>query len=184
MKKILLSIARESIKNHFLNNKSDFSSFLKENPELKDKGASFVTLTKNGNLRGCIGSIIAHRSLLDDIVSNARSSAFSDPRFPPLSFEELDQIKIEVSILTQPAALEYTDYEDLKNKINPGVDGVILKEGFQQATFLPQVWDELSSFDSFFSHLCLKAGMGSDCLQLHPEISVYQVEKVKEDEFL
>ncbi len=184
MEKILLTIARESIKNNFLNNKSDFSSFFKEYPELKENGASFVTLTKNGNLRGCIGSITAYRSLLDDVISNAQSSAFRDPRFPPLSFEELDKITIEVSILTKPQVLEYKDYEDLKNKINSGVDGVILKEGYQQATFLPQVWDELSSFDSFFSHLCLKAGMGSDCLQLHPEISVYQVEKVKEDEFL
>ncbi len=184
MEKILLEIARESIKNYFLNNKPDFSSFFKEYPELKDNGASFVTLTKNGNLRGCIGSITAYRSLLDDVISNAQSSAFRDPRFPPLSFEELDKIIIEVSILTKAKSLRYKDYEDLKTKIKPGVDGVILKEGYQQATFLPQVWDELSSFDSFFSHLCLKAGMESNCLNLHPEISVYQVIKVKEDEIL
>ncbi|MEA1912067.1 MAG: AmmeMemoRadiSam system protein A [Spirochaetota bacterium] len=184
MKTVMLKLARESIQSHFRHKRIVSSSILEEYPELEKQGASFVTLTKKGKLRGCIGSIIAHRTLFDDIISNAKSAAFNDPRFPPLSEDEFAQIRIEVSILTQPKSLDYTNKDDLKEKITMGVDGVILKSGYQQATFLPQVWEELNNFELFFSHLCNKAGLGGECLQLHPEISVYQVEKVKENDFL
>ena len=182
MKEVLLSLARASIKSYFKEEGIDTSSLLEEYPALMQKGASFVTLTQEGQLRGCIGSIIAHRSLLEDVIENARSAAFNDPRFLPLREEELKSTRIEVSVLTPPELLEYTDIEDLRSKIQVGVDGVILKDGFRQATFLPQVWDDLNDFDLFFAHLCQKAGLSSNCLHSHPEISVYQVEKVKENE--
>ena len=181
MKKVLLSLARASIKSHFAKGHVDVSLIEEEYPELLKQGASFVTLTQDGQLRGCIGSILARQSLLDDVLHNAKAAAFSDPRFLPLNEEELDATRIEVSILSEPKLLEYSDVQDLKKKIREGIDGVILKQGYHQATFLPQVWEELSDFDSFFSHLCQKAGLSLGCLQNHPDISVYQVEKVKDD---
>jgi len=184
MKEILLSLARASIKSCFTQGSMDTSSVQEEFPSLSEEGASFVTLTQDGQLRGCIGSIIAHRSLLEDVISNAQSAAFKDPRFKPLEEDELSRTRIEVSVLTPPKILEYTDIDDLRVKIKVGIDGVILKDGYHQATFLPQVWEELNDFDIFFSHLCHKAGLGMRCLESHPEISVYQVQKVEEDEIL
>lgn len=181
MKEVLLSLARASIKSHFTQGRVDVSFIEEEYPELLKQGASFVTLSQGGKLRGCIGSILARQSLLDDVLHNAKAAAFSDPRFLPLNEEELDATSIEVSVLSAPKLLEYNEVQDLKNKIRIGIDGVILKHGYHQATFLPQVWEELKDFDSFFSHLCQKANLAIGCLQSHPEISVYQVEKVKDD---
>lgn len=180
MKEILLSLARASIKSQFEGGRIDTSALIEEYPQLEESGATFVTLSQEGRLRGCIGSIIAHRSLLDDVIENARSAAFKDPRFMPLREDELERTRIEVSILSEPQALSYSDTQDLKNKIRVGIDGVILKEGNNQATFLPQVWEELKEFELFFSHLCQKAGLDAECLQGHPEIYTYQVEKVEE----
>lgn len=151
-----------------------------DNPALAEKRATFITLTQNGTLRGCIGSILPYRTLLDDLVHNAKAAAFSDPRFAPLSEQELDSTKIEVSLLTVPQSVEYRDSNDLASKIRPGRDGVILNLDGYQATFLPQVWEQLSDFASFFGHLCQKAGLGSNCVEQHPEIRTYQVEKIKE----
>ena len=184
MKDMLLIIARTSIQSYFTKEAVDADAFLVEYPVLKEQGACFVTLTQDNQLRGCIGSIIAHRSLYEDIFHNARAAAFKDPRFMPLDEEELSKTRIEVSVLTPPVLLEYSDVQDLKNKIRPGVDGVILKQQNCQGTFLPQVWADLGEFELFFSHLCQKSGLSSGCLQSHPEIHTYQVEKVKENELL
>jgi len=180
MKEVLLSLARASIKSRFLDGHVETASLVEEYPELEEPGASFVTLTQDGQLRGCIGSIIAHRSLLEDIIENAQSAAFRDPRFMPLKEEELARTRIEVSLLTPPELLEYTDLDELKSKVRVGIDGVILKHGNNQATFLPQVWEELPDFDLFFEHLCQKAGLLHSCLESHPQIHVYQVDKIKE----
>jgi AmmeMemoRadiSam system protein A len=180
MNEVLLSLARASIKSHFGEGKIDTDALIKEYPQLEQKGASFVTLTLDGHLRGCIGSIIAHRTLLEDIIHNARAAAFNDPRFRPLGQEELSGIRIEVSLLSDPQVLEYEDGEDLKSKIRPGIDGVVLRMGSKQSTFLPQVWEDLPEFEVFFSHLCQKAGLNANCFESHPEIYTYQVKKVKE----
>ena len=179
-KKILLEIARGAIVSKFNHKIIDREKLLKAYPELEEQGAVFVTLKERGNLRGCIGSLIAHRSLLDDIISNAKSAAFGDPRFPPLKERELEQIKIEVSLLSPYKELEYKDKEDLKQKIRVNIDGIILKSGSNQATFLPQVWEDIPDFDSFFVHLCNKAGLSLNCLDHHPAIYTYQVEKIEE----
>lgn len=178
---VYLQIARDVIKAHFENTQIDKNALLSIYPELSIHRASFVTLTMNGHLRGCIGSIIAHQSLLDDLISNATSAAFRDPRFPPLSRSELDEVIIEVSLLTHPEPVMYRDAVELSHIIRPDVDGVILRLGNHQATFLPQVWEELSDFESFFAHLGLKAGIGNDPLSYHPDIFTYQVEKYKEE---
>ncbi len=181
-KEILLEIARKAIEVEFNNRHIDKEYLLKKYPELKEKRAVFVTLNKkDGNLRGCIGSLIAHRTLLDDIISNAKSASFSDPRFPPLKKEELKDITVEVSLLSPYKRLQYKDIDDLKSKIRPKIDGVILKLGTHQATFLPQVWEDIPDFNSFFAHLCQKAGVSPyGCLEKHPDIFIYQVDKIEE----
>ncbi len=175
---LLLQITKDAIKSQFDGNDIDKNILLKKYPYLQEQGASFVTLTIDGTLRGCIGSLIAHRSLLDDLVQNAKAAAFEDPRFTPLNKEEFKKIHIEISLLSPPKKLPYETKEDLKNKIRPDIDGIILKDGFNQATFLPQVWEQLPSFELFFAHLCQKAGMSEQCLENHPEIFIYQVTKV------
>lgn len=159
----------------------DRDKLLKEHPELAEKGAAFVTLEKRHSLRGCIGSLIAHRTLLDDLIENARGAAFHDPRFPPLTKEEFEDpnLSVEISLLSEPKPLPYSDIADLKSKIKPGRDGVILKLGQYQATYLPQVWEQLPRFEDFFATLCQKAGLPGNCLQQHPEIYVYQAQKIK-----
>ncbi len=176
---ILPKIAKEAIKAKLEGRELDKEALRKKYPFLNKSGAVFVTIEKNHNLRGCIGSIIAHRSLLDDVIINAKSAAFRDPRFPSLTKEEFDEIEVEVSILTPPQLVEYQDVEDLKRKIKKNVDGVILKYNGFQATFLPQVWNQLPNFDDFFSQLGLKAGIGIDPLKLHPTIYKYQVNLIK-----
>ncbi len=178
---LYIQIAKSAIEEHFGGVSVDKHFFLSAYPELTEVQACFVTLNLNRHLRGCIGSIIAHRPLIDDLISNAVSAAFRDPRFPPLSKEEFSKISIEVSILTPPQEVHYQERDELVKIIHPYIDGVILRLGNHQATFLPQVWDELNDFDTFFSHLGLKAGIGSDPLSYHPEIYTYQVEKYEED---
>ncbi|WP_201352386.1 AmmeMemoRadiSam system protein A [Hydrogenimonas urashimensis] len=178
---LLLKIARQSIASAFgLAPEVDKEALVARYPELAREQATFVTLTINGGLRGCIGSIVPHRRLIDDLVANARAAAFEDPRFSPLKAEEFENVDIEVSLLSVPQPLEYTDIEDLRQKIRPEVDGVILQLDGRQATFLPQVWEDLNDFDLFFAHLCLKAGLPQNCLAYHPTIFTYQVEKFKE----
>jgi AmmeMemoRadiSam system protein A len=150
-------------------------------PEFQEHRATFVTLHKNGELRGCIGSLSAVEPLAESVRHNAGLAAFRDPRFKPLSKEELDQVDIEVSILTEPSPLDYRDAKDLISKLRPKVDGIILRKGHHSATFLPQVWDQLPNSADFLSHLCRKAGLPADEWQRsHLEISTYQVEYFEE----
>lgn len=181
-REVLLTLARASIAEAVkIPYQLDLEEMLAQNPWLKEEGASFVTLTTSGHdLRGCIGTITAHRKLYEDIIHNAKGAAMHDPRFTALSAKEFNDIKVEVSLLTEPKALLYDSIETLKTKITVGRDGVILKQGVYQATFLPQVWKQLSTFELFFSHLCQKAGMEADCLSTMPEISTYQVEEYEE----
>ncbi|WP_428737369.1 AmmeMemoRadiSam system protein A [Sulfurimonas sp.] len=150
-------------------------------PFLNEQGACFVTLHFNKDLRGCIGSIIAHKTLLEDILDNAASAAFRDPRFSPVRVGELDSINLEVSVLTTPEPIEYSDYDDLKLKIVPKKDGLILKAGGYQGTFLPQVWDQLPTTEQFLEHLAYKAGTNPSIYQQHPIIYRYRVEVIEED---
>ncbi len=175
---ILLDIAREAILSEFENSSFNFDRWVDKYPELLNKGAVFVTLTLDRDLRGCIGSLIAYRALIEDLVENAKSAAFKDPRFKPLSIDEFKKVELEVSLLTSPKLLEYIDKNDLKSKIRPNIDGVILRLGSYQATFLPQVWEQLPSFELFFAHLCQKANLNQDCLEDHPDIFIYEVKKI------
>lgn len=182
-KETLLSLARASIANAVdIPYAYNLEESLKENPWLEEEGAVFITInTSDGRLRGCIGSLVAHRKLYKDIILNAKSAALDDPRFSALTKEEYADIKVEVSILTEPKPLVYSSVADLKAKLEPGRDGVILKSGNYKATFLPQVWEQLPSFELFFSSLCKKAGMREECLADRPEILVYQAKEYMEE---
>ena len=162
--KALVFLARKAIE-EYLNNGViiDLTDIPFEN--WKKKGASFVTLENKytGQLRGCIGSIIPVQPLYKDVIRNAIAAATQDPRFPPVTVEELPDIRVKVSILSFPEPLKFSSPEDLLNKIEPFKDGLILKFGENQGTFLPDVWEELPEKTQFLSHLCLKAGLPQDC---------------------
>ncbi|MBF0416542.1 MAG: AmmeMemoRadiSam system protein B [Magnetococcales bacterium] len=158
----------------------DKNKWLQTCPELAQTGACFVTLTKKGRLRGCIGSLEAHRSLLDDLLDNAEGAAIRDPRFRPLLRQELDETNLEISILTPAVPLHYVSSEDLLNKLKVGEHGVILSQAGRRATFLPQVWEQLPDKITFLTHLCQKAGLHGDCWRHQPAIQVYTVAKIKE----
>ena len=148
---------------------------------LKKDAAAFVTLKYNKNLRGCIGSIIAHRTLYDDIVQNALSAAFNDPRFFALKSSEFSNLTIEVSVLSSPEYLEYEDFDDLCDKVKPYEDGLILKYKGYHGTFLPQVWEQLPTPKEFLEHLSIKAGTNSLVYAKHPDIYRYRVDAIEEE---
>jgi len=178
---LLLQLAKDAIHEAVLHKHIiDKAKLQQEHPWLVQKGAVFVTINKAHHLRGCIGSIIAHQSLLEDTIHNAKAAALSDPRFKPISPEELERLEIELSILSQPTEVIYKDTEELKRKIEVGVDGIVLKYNTYQATYLPSVWEQLPTFEEFFGSLCQKAGLMAGCLSLHPRIYKYQAIKIKE----
>jgi len=177
---IVLSLAKATLLHHFSKQKSpNKEELLKLHPQLAQKGASFVTLHKNGNLRGCIGSIIAHRTLYDDIVSNTLMSSFGDSRFSPLQEDELDELNLEVSILSAPQEIEYKNYEELLKMIEPYKDGLILEYGSYHGTFLPQVWQELPKTKDFLEHLSYKAGANPSIYLQNPKILKYRVDAIE-----
>jgi AmmeMemoRadiSam system protein A len=182
LQKLLIKLARASIEEAFRRPfPYEKEELVARFPELGQKRATFVTLKVDGKeLRGCIGSILPTQDLYDDVVANAKSAAFHDPRFPPLTEAEYRRCSVEVSLLTVPQELPYTDTEDLRRRIRPGIDGVILQLGGRSATFLPQVWEELPDFDLFFAHLGMKAGIGANVLEYHPQIFTYQAEHFEE----
>ena len=148
-----------------------------EDTAFQNRRGTFVTLTIDKQLRGCIGNLDPGESILAGIKRNAINAAFHDPRFPPLKAAELDRVDIEVSILSEPYPLEYRDSKDLLAKLRVNVDGVILRKGSASATFLPQVWEQLPRPEEFLSHLCMKAGLSADTWEKsHPEILIYQVQ--------
>lgn len=152
-------------------------------PALREDRGCFVTLQKDGQLRGCIGCIEPISSLAECIETHARSAAFRDPRFPPVTAEELDAIDIEISVLTVPEAISFADGDDLKNQLKPGVHGVILSRDYRKSTFLPQVWEQLPDKTQFLRHLCLKGGMSADAWK-DPKttVHIYRAEAFGEKE--
>ena len=139
---------------------------------LGQPGACFVTLHRGGELRGCIGTIQAHRPLVEDVQKNARAAAFDDPRFPSLEAAELTGLSLEVSLLSDPEPMDFRSEEDLIRQMRPGVDGLILEHGYHRGTFLPAVWRSLPEAELFLRHLKTKAGLPEDFWS--PEIVVHR----------
>lgn len=157
--KLLLEICRQSII-HGLKYQTPLSQYPKNLPdELWVKRASFVTLYKRGELRGCVGVLEAFRPLVEDVAHNAFAAAFSDSRFSPLGKEEQEEINIHISILSLPTAIAVVSEEDLLSKIKQGTHGLILKEGSHRTTFLPSVWGQVRDKREFLTHLKNKAGL-------------------------
>ena len=146
------------------------------------KSGTFVTLTLNGRLRGCIGNMSATVNLRDGVRQNAISAAFHDPRFGPLTPAELETVHIEISILTDPQALANDGGDDLIEKLRPNIDGVIISKGLNRATFLPQVWKQLPRPEDFLNHLCTKAGLPANTWQSADlDVQTYQVISFEEE---
>ena len=148
-------------------------------PELLKNAATFVTLTQNGQLRGCIGSLQAYRPLLDDIRENACNAAFRDPRFKPLSAEELPATRVEVSLLTPAVAMQFSSEADALAQLRPNIDGIIFSAGSRRSTFLPQVWEQLPKPADFMAHLKQKAGLPATYWGSDVKLERYTVEKWK-----
>ncbi len=149
-------------------------------PFLRQAGATFVTLAKDGKLRGCIGSLAAARPLGEDVAQNALGAAFRDPRFPPLSAAEWPHCRVEVSLLSAPKPIRFADETDLLAQVVPGEDGVILECDGRRATFLPQVWESLPDKLAFFAELVKKAGLPADTRLARCKVSRYRVAKFHE----
>ncbi len=172
----LTEIARKAIEKYFSNDK--YMPNCSERKKHYDKKACFVTLTIDGKLRGCMGSLIPIKSLWQDIVDNAINSAFNDPRFPPLSKAELNNVKIEVSILSEPKEIKFKNPEELLRKIRKDW-GIIIQSRNKSATFLPQVWEQLPKKQQFLEELSLKAGLGKSAWK-QSKIYYYTVSVEKE----
>jgi len=175
---VLLQIARASIASKF-----------GEQPQqpaatewLNRPGATFVTLTLNGQLRGCIGSLTAHRPLIEDVRNNAIAAAFQDPRFSPLDAEEFTYVKIEVSLLSPAQAMQFSSEADALAQLNPHIDGIIFECNHHRSTFLPQVWEQLPQPEIFMTHLKNKAGLPSDFWSEDIKLSRYTVSKWREED--
>jgi len=181
-RKYLLELARRTLESVTANGSLPEMSEKDVPPKLLEKQACFVTLTKGGALRGCIGHLTAVEPLCQAVVDNARNAALRDPRFPQVQAAEVGELKIEISVLTQPQPLAFTSPEDLLDKLHPNEDGVLLHIGERTATFLPQVWAQIPDKVEFLEHLSQKAGCEPSAWRGEDvSVEVYHVECFEEE---
>ncbi len=174
---ILLDLAHQSIVAAVAQNRAPRVELDSLPDRLRQPGASFVTLTRSGLLRGCIGTLKHEFPLAQDVVLRAGAAATNDPRFPPLQADEIEDTEIEISVLTTPQPLEYNAPDEIPNLLVPGRDGVIIVYGLKRATFLPQVWEKVDGPEHFLTMLCQKAQLPSEAWKRGElEISTYRVE--------
>jgi len=175
----LLDLAKSSIQ-HGLQTGRPLKINLTDFPaELTERRATFVTLHKHHQLRGCIGMLEAVRPLVEDIAENAFLAAFRDPRFPPLAADEFGELDIHLSILTPAEPVSFTSEQDLITQLQPGIDGLILEEGHRRGTFLPSVWEQLPEPEQFLRHLKQKAGLPPDHWSDSIRIFRYRTEMIR-----
>jgi AmmeMemoRadiSam system protein A len=172
----LLEVAEASIRHGLQQGRALEVDPLDYPPSLRQPRATFVTLNRHGELRGCIGSLEAHRPLISDVAHNAWSAAFRDPRFPPLATAEWPGLELHISILSPPEPLAVESRASLIASLRPGIDGLIVEEGGRRGTFLPSVWESLGEPHAFVSHLMLKAGLPADYWSQSLRISRYTTE--------
>jgi len=158
----LLQLARQSIEHGLLKGKPVIVRIEDFHDELQQPGAAFVTLHKNNNLRGCVGNLEARQPLVCDIADNAFAAAFRDNRFPLVSSDELNQLHIEISVLTPQQPITFTSEAELLEALEPHIDGIVLQDGYFRSTFLPSVWKQLPDKHDFLKHLKLKAGLDTN----------------------
>ena len=178
---ILLKLARQALEQVVRGGDLPELDFSALPAGLQRPGASFVTLTKRGELRGCIGALTPSLPLAKDVQEHAIAAATQDYRFPPVQAKELPEIDIEISRLTLPQDLDYKTPEELIEKLRPGLDGVTILDGYRRATFLPQVWSKIPDPAEFLNHLCYKMGARPDLWRKKTlTVQVYQVEEFHE----
>ncbi|MFZ3160951.1 MAG: AmmeMemoRadiSam system protein A [Rhodoferax sp.] len=179
---LLLQIARSAISNKLGQAVALPEPSSQAADVLQAAGASFVTLNQQGQLRGCIGSLQAHRPLMVDIQANAIAAALHDPRFAPLRLVELEITTVEVSVLSAMQPMPFSSEADALAQLRPGVDGVVFEFGRYRSTFLPQVWEQLPNARQFMAHLKHKAGLAPDFWAAEVRLQRYTVAKFKEVE--
>ena len=173
----LLEIARHSIAYGLKHGEAAPVTVTDYPPVLQELKATFVTLTIHKELRGCIGTLTAHRPLVEDISDNAFAAAFHDPRFPRLTAREFEQVHLHISILSTPEPVSFKDENDLLTQLRPHIDGLVLEDGYYRGTFLPQVWDSLPEPRQFLRHLKQKAGLSPDYWSKTLKVQRYTVEE-------
>ena len=173
---VLLPLARAAIANQL----GTLLAAREDADWLHTTAASFVTLMQQDELRGCIGTLEAHRALIADVRANAVAAAFRDPRFKPLAKHEFDSIRVEISVLSAVASVSFRNEDDALAQLRPGIDGVIFEYGYHRSTFLPQVWENFSDPRLFFGHLKRKAGLPPDFWDPAVKLSRYTVVKWRE----
>jgi hypothetical protein len=172
----LLALARASIRHGLAHRRPLTVDPGAYPPALRAERAAFVTLHRGGRLRGCIGHLQACQPLAQDVADNAYAAAFRDPRFTPLTPDELEGLEMHVSVLSAPEPVDFGSEEDLIAQLRPGVDGLILEEGLHRGTFLPAVWDSLPRPAQFLGQLKLKAGLPLDYWSDRIRVSRYTTE--------
>jgi len=176
----LLDVAAASIRSELTTGRPPEVSADDFSPALRNLRATFVTLRIGGTLRGCMGSLTASNPLVCDVARNACTAAFRDPRFPPVSQAESDQLEIHISVLSPPEPLPFTSEADLLCRIRPGIDGLILYEDGHRGTLLPAVWEHIRDPREFLDHLKLKAGLPADYWSETIRIERYTAESIPE----
>ena len=176
---VLLPLARTAIAREFGKN----HRAVEDAAWLRERGACFITLTCDRKLRGCIGTLRAHRALLEDVQANAVAAAFRDPRFKPLASDEFDAVAVEVSVLSALAPMTFSDEQEALAQLRAGIDGVVFEYGHHNSTFLPQVWENLREPAEFMAHLKYKAGLPPDFWHQEVKLSRYIVSKWRESDF-
>jgi AmmeMemoRadiSam system protein A len=177
----LLSLARQSIEKSVLGKPIPVLELESLSPLLQEQGASFVTLTSRGYLRGCVGALEPYQSLAEDVCEHAIAAAFQDYRFPPVQAEEINDIEIEISYLTRPEVLKYENPTELPKILRPNIDGVVIRDGMRRATFLPQVWEKIPDPEEFLEQLCMKMGSPANLWwRKKLDVMTYQVEEFHE----
>lgn len=178
-RQLLLGVARASIEHGLEHGRALSVRAVDYPPALRGERASFVTLRREEALRGCIGTCQAMRPLVEDVAHNAHAAAFLDPRFPPLTRTELEGLHLHISLLTAPEPISFVSEEDLLAQVRPGIDGLLLQDGYHRGTLLPSVWEVLPEVQGFVRHLKLKAGLPADYWSSSLRVSRYTAESVE-----
>ncbi len=174
--RVLLTLARTAIAAQL-----GLSRQETEGPQwLRRHGACFITLTRDAKLRGCVGTLRAHRALADDVAANAVAAAFRDPRFPPIAADEFSAVALEISVLSALEPMRFDDEADALRQLRSGIDGLVFEYGHHTSTFLPQVWEDFREPTDFIAHLKYKAGLPPDFWDPEVRLSRYTVFKWRE----
>jgi len=179
----LLKVARDTIKSGTVGKKYNIN-VTNYTPALQEFRASFVTLKIDGQLKGCIGSLQAHRPLVLDVCENAYAAAFDDSRFEPVNPDDLEALSIQISVLSSPEEMQFANEQELLSQLRPGEDGLILEVDRHRATFLPSVWESLPEPREFLGHLKVKAGLDRFFWSDDLRVQRYRTESFSDSELL